>query len=470
MRRVYLAELRDAWPAWLGVSLSFIVVNAAVVLTVVIGWTGLAAVADGRMTLESSASWTIGQALVLACILLVAVPVVGSATSLVVGSRRGSLARLALAGATPAQVRRAVAVQLAAVSLVSAPLGDLLAVLAMRPWLALMDYQARAEPTWVSLEPDYSVLPFLVTNLGCAALVVWAGRRQARLAGDVPPVEALRQSQAPDPRQGLGPAGWALCLLSGAAVIASIASVPIQLEHRYKETVSNLMIVGFLQVFLWGALLAALAPVLVGPLTRLWTRLVPWASPAWVIARATVSARIDRLYKSVVPVMFTFAIGVGSMSVVDSLISTIAVSMGSLQLSLPMWDTFVLQFGLPLLIAFAGGVGSLLMMGRQRDAELALAGVAGASPGQRVAIPALEALIITVTAVLLSLLVIVPSLAFQAYSLGAAGLTWTPTLSAPLIVGTFIGGGLATAAATVLPTLPAQRLPEPRVIAQLVAE
>ena len=66
--------------------------------------------------------------------------------------------------------------------------------------------------------------------------------------------------------------------------------MPIQLEHRYKETVSNLMVLGFFQVFIWGALLAVVAPVLVGPVTRLWTRLVPTRSPAWLIARATVAA------------------------------------------------------------------------------------------------------------------------------------------------------------------------------------
>lgn len=84
--------------------------------------------------------------------------------------------------------------------------------------------------------------------------------------------------------------------------------------------------------------------------------------------------------------------------------------------------------------------------------------------------PALEALIITVTAVLLAAVVIVPSLAFQAYSLSAAGLIWTPSLSVPMVIGTFVGGLLITTLATVLPTLPARRLPEPRVIARLVTE
>lgn len=470
MLRIYRAELRDSWPAWLSVSLTFIMVNAALALTIIVGFTGLAAMAAGRLSFENSAAWTIGQALVLLAIVLVALPVVGSATSLVVASRRGGLARLALAGATPAQVRGAISAQLAVVSLLCAPMGDALAVFATSPWLALMDYQARNEPGWVSLPPNFAPLPIIAANLICSLLVVWAGSRQARVASEIPPVEALRQSQAPERRTRLKPGGWAVAILGAGLVAGSFLSVQVQLEHRYKETVSNLLILGFMQVYLWGGLLATLAPVLVGPLTRCWTALVPTSSGSWQLARATVSARVDRLYKSVVPVMFTFALGVGSLSVVDSMIATMAVSMGRLDLAVPMWDTFVLQFGLPLLIAFAGGVGSLLMMGRQRDAELALAGLAGATPAQRVAMPALEALIITVTAVLLAAVVIVPSLAFQAYSLSAAGLIWTPSLSVPMVIGTFVGGLLITTLATVLPTLPARRLPERRVIARLVTE
>lgn len=49
-------------------------------------------------------------------------------------------------------------------------------------------------------------------------------------------------------------------------------------------------------------------------------------------------------------------------------------------------------------IAFSAGVGSLLMMSRQRDAELVLTGIVGGTPVQRVAIPLAEAFMITVTA------------------------------------------------------------------------
>lgn len=126
--------------------------------------------------------------------------------------------------------------------------------------------------------------------------------------------------------------------------------------------------------------------------------------------------------------------------------------------------------GPPLAIAFAGSIGALIMMGRQRDAELALLGVSGATPGQRAAVPVLEAVIITVSAALLSHGMILPTYAYQAVSLRAAGLTWRAEVPWGAAAATLLVCGAITVASTVLPTLPARRLPENRVIARLVAE
>ena len=84
MLRIYRAELRDSWPAWLSVSLTFIMVNAALALTIIVGFTGLAAMAAGRLSFENSAAWTIGQALVLLAIV-----------ALVIGDRLVGLRKLA---------------------------------------------------------------------------------------------------------------------------------------------------------------------------------------------------------------------------------------------------------------------------------------------------------------------------------------------------------------------------------------
>ncbi len=101
MLRLHLAELRDSWSAWLGVGLTFVVVNAALVIPALTLVSGLHAVDVGMIAQEDSSGYTIFQVIMILMTTCVGGPVIGSATGLVVGSRRGSLARLALAGATP---------------------------------------------------------------------------------------------------------------------------------------------------------------------------------------------------------------------------------------------------------------------------------------------------------------------------------------------------------------------------------
>lgn len=470
MLRVQRAELRDSWTAWMGVCLAFIVLNASLTITMITYWTGHVAIRDGHLDFMQSAYYTITQALVAVGILFVALPVIHSATGLVVESRRGSLARLALAGATPGQVSATITGQLAVVSLACGLIGAVIGALSIDGWFAFTTYGNRDESMFEVLEPVVEPLPILGTCLACMLVAVVAGARQARAASLIPPVEALRLAQAAPKTPRLGIGGWVKLTFLGLLIAASFVSVPIQLEHRYKETISNLLILSWMQIFIWSALLAVVAPVLVRAVTRWWTRLIPSMSPAWRLARSTVSARVDRLYKSVVPVMFTFAIGVGAITLGDSGGATLVAAVRDVQIEPPTWDSYLYLFGLPLLIAFMSGVGVLIMMSKQRDAELALVAIVGATPAQRVAVPALEALIITATGVLLSLIAIVPSLVFQAYALGAAGFGWSPVLSWPLILGLFAGGFLLTLLSTVLPTLPALRNSEPRVIARLIAE
>lgn len=467
MLRVYLAELRDSWAAWLGVSLTFIAVNASLAVTALTAWSGLQA-GLGK-DLAMTVYWSTTAGLSAGLILLVSVPVISSATSLVVGSRRGALARLALAGATPRAVRTTITTQLAAVSLACALIGDVIALAAGGAWMELNAYSTRDESWFVPVTLEFAPEPLLVVNLLCVALAVAAGARQARQASEIPPIEALRQSQAPIPTTRLGVRGWLGIVVICLAIAICIAVVPGQLALGNTDVVSNTFAASAMMVFLSCALLAAVAPVIVKPVTRAWTRLIPSQDPAWLLARATVGARADRLYKSVVPVLFTLVLGVAIPGIMDSGTRSV-VDSGLLGLTMPGWADLFSLFGLPILIAFCSGVGSLIMMSRQRDAELALAGIVGATPEQRVRIPAMEAAIITGTAAVLALFAIIPSYLFQGWAFTAIGLTYAPVFSYGLAAGILIGGLVLTALTTVLPTLPAMRLPAPRVIARLVAE
>lgn len=470
MGKVHFAEIRSSWRAWLSVSLVFVTVNASLTMTAMTYWTGYMARQEGQLEWLDSAYYTVSQILITLFILLITLPVISSATGLVVDSRRGALARLALAGATPRQVRSTITSQLIAVSLASAIVGAVIAVIFTRSWITLTAIKNGGESDLVLLEPVISMIPILFTTALCVLASIVAGFHQAHAASRISPVEALRLSQAPARRSQLGWSGWLKTTILFLVVAASWVSVNFQIHHVYKETILNLFIMSYAQIFVWAGLLSVIAPVLVRPITRTWTQLVPSHNPTWILASSMVGARADRLYKSVVPVMFTFTIGVGALVLGNSGMRTISTFINMPDLEPPAFANYTYIFGLPLIISFAAGVASLIMMSKQRDAELALVAIVGATPAQRITAPLLEALIITVTAFLLSVIAIIPSTAFQAYALSAAGLPWTPVFPWEVFATIFVGGLVLTAMATVLPTLPSLRLPEPRVIARLVAE
>lgn len=208
--------------------------------------------------------------------------------------------------------------------------------------------------------------------------------------------------------------------------------------------------------------------MIVGPLTDLWTRLVPMPGPTWHLARHTVAAQSDRLVKSVVPTMFAVGLLFGMMSLGDSLSQTLLAN-GGPKLDGTSITSLMAAIGLPLLIATAGSVGNLVMMSRRRDAELALDGVIGATPVQQRIVPALEATMVTGTAVLLGLMMAATCVGVWAYGMQYA----YPKTVFAMPIGTLLWVGgitwLVTMSATVLPSLPALRRPAPRVIARLIA-
>ena len=116
MHRVYLAELRDSWSAWLGVSIVFIGVNAVLASSALVIATGTAAVMSGELNIYHSTAFVFLPIFYCLTAGLVGLSTIGSATNLVVETRRGALARLALAGATPKQIKRSVTLQLIVVS------------------------------------------------------------------------------------------------------------------------------------------------------------------------------------------------------------------------------------------------------------------------------------------------------------------------------------------------------------------
>lgn len=467
MRHLHLAELRNSWSAWLGVSVAFLVSNLTLALCALVWLAGERMIAAGDLDRLQSGALTLTPELNLVFCAMVAISVLGSSTSLVVDSRRGSLARLALSGATPGQVVATVMTQLAVFSVACSLLADALAYALLVPTLR---YVAGEQEEFVGVpEPVYAVWPVLLANLLAVGVALLGGYRQARRASRIPPVEALRQSTGVSAER-MTVLRWLGGGLLLALIIAAYALVPTLTAVHTSETMSNLLITSIGLLVLTAALLARLAPLLVGPLTRAWTRLVPTADASWLLARSTTVAKGPRLIKSVIPVMMAIGLLFGMLAIWDTLIASLAANGYHEDMSNTGPAALLGLIGLPLAVALAGGVGSLVMMGKQRDAELALCGIVGATPAQRFAMPVLEGTIIAVTGAILALVMVATSIGFLAVSFPAAGFVFAFAPSWPTFAGALAVSWAITVAATVVPTLPALRRPEPKVIARLVAE
>lgn len=469
MLRLHVAELRDSWPAWLGVCLGFIVINFTLSLSALALLSGLTAVRLGKLALDESAAfvWAPGMNLVFCAV--IGASVIGSSTSLVVDSRRGSLARLSLTGATPRQVVGIVFSQLIVVSLACSVLGGTLALVALKPTLSWVAYGRRNDEGLPAPETVHALWPVLLAALFAVVITLMGGFRQARLASRIPPVEALRlASDRPEDRisvlRWIRIGVWLLIVVAAFAAILAITAEPT------KETISNLLQGSIALLIVGAALLADLAPLLVGPLARSWTRLVPSFDPSWGLTRATTIAKASRLTKSIVPVMIAIGLSFGMVAQADVLVSSLAASGFDVQLTGVGAGTLVIFLGLPLLIALSGGVGSLIMMSKQREAELALSGIIGTTPAQRLAMPIMEGVIIAVTGALLGLVMVVVAIGYLAVGFAFTDFTFAFSPSFVVLAIAFGITLLITVAATLLPTLASWRKPEPRVIARLTAE
>ncbi|MEI2776224.1 MAG: ABC transporter permease [Tetrasphaera sp.] len=124
--------------------------------------------------------------------------------------------------------------------------------------------------------------------------------------------------------------------------------------------------------------------------------------------------------------------------------------------------TLLTMFGAALSIAVAGSVGNLVMMSRQRSAELALDGVVGATPRQQVLVPLFEALIITVTTSVLGLIMAITGGLLISYGLGRLNLDSSLAIPWALLAMSVAVCGVVVALATTVPALASLRQPAPK--------
>ncbi|HHU08600.1 MAG TPA: ABC transporter permease [Intrasporangiaceae bacterium] len=299
---------------------------------------------------------------------------------------------------------------------------------------------------------------------------VWPSGTPLRQSA-IPPVEALREATGGETRVA-GPLRLVLrglrFVLSFAVIAAMFGWVGVALTEGGRDVASQITQMAFIAIPLAGLGLTAILPWIVGPVTRLWTGALPIRSAPWHLARHTVLAKRDRLIRSIIPVMFAVGLVFGLMIVGETFVQ-VAELLGVGRLEGSSATSMLTLIGLPLAVAVAGAVGNLVMMSRQRSAELALDGVIGATPRQQLLVPALEALIITLTASILGLIMSVIGGGMLAYGLSRVLPEATLAIPWGLIGGSVLVCLVVVMAATVLPVLRSLREPAPKVIARLVA-
>ncbi|WP_237728023.1 FtsX-like permease family protein [Cellulomonas sp. APG4] len=280
--------------AYAGTALVLAVASAVIAVTGVLFESGLRTGASGDLLsgglLMALASSYAGTALV------VVVMVVAATVSLALRGRRREFAMLRAVGATPAQVRQTVTLEVAAVSLVAAPLGAVAGLFGARYLDPMLVRAGMVAPDFAS---SLSPLPVLVAVVLIVATAVPVGRLGAREAARIAPTAALQDSAVEASEVGRVRRLFALVLTAGG-LAAAFSSLWIPgIVGGATASISAFMLVGA----------AALAgPVLVGWLFDRVARLHPSAGgPAGMLAVRNVRGFSRRLTTVVVPLALVVA-------------------------------------------------------------------------------------------------------------------------------------------------------------------
>ncbi|WP_243885143.1 FtsX-like permease family protein [Cellulomonas fengjieae] len=284
-------------------------------------------------------------------LIVVVVMVVAATVSLALRSRRREFALLRAVGATPAQVRRTVTFEVAAVSLVAAPLGAVAGLFGARLLDPMLVRSGMVAPDFTSA---LSPLPVLVAVALIAVTAVPVGRLGAREAARTAPTAALQQSAVEDRHVGIGRRITALAMTLGGLALAFSALWIPGTTGSAAASVSAFLLIGA----------AALAgPVLVGWIFDRLAKAHPSGGrPATMLAVRNVRGFSRRLTTVVVPL-------------------ALVVSAATIQTSVGRAMTTAFQQ------EFVAAVSTDLVVAPTEDAPQDLTAQVAAVPGVEAAIP-----------------------------------------------------------------------------------
>lgn len=231
----------------------------------------------------------------------VSVFVVASTFAFAVGQRRREFALLRAAGATPRQVRRTVMTEATLLGLAGSAAGCFLGDTG-GPLLAARLREMGLAPPWFTVGSSPAPL-YIAFAVGI--VVAWCGAWAAsRRAGSIAPTEALRETHVQP--KGLSPVRWIFgaAALIGALVmlVQPILEGPATLLKRKQYTPLVLLLL---------VAMAALAPLLTGPIARLVTwPLSRFRGATGMLARESTLATSGRTAATAAPILLTVGLAV----------------------------------------------------------------------------------------------------------------------------------------------------------------
>lgn len=320
---------------------------------------------------------------------MIVLAVVASAA---IGHTTRDLARWRLIGAAPATLSSFVIAQLVLAVSGGAVLGTLLTAAVGGQAARILNAMVVRELGALAVRPTAAALTGAL--LIPIAIALAAGVPAALRAARVPPVRAVHGEE--EPPQRAGGVRWAVSFLglAGLGLAVGVAfGAPADLADGGALTTG--LGLGLLVLVVAGIG----ARVLVPGLVMAWTAVIPVRRAEWMLARAGAIARARASGATVV----ALACGTGILGTLTGMARTseaIERAMG-VGREYNLLDTYVICGALGLLCA-VGGACVIALGATDRRREVAMLRAAGCSPVQVLVLAACEALILTLTAQLIS--------------------------------------------------------------------
>jgi putative ABC transport system permease protein len=354
--------------------------------------------------------------------------VVGVTMNLAMSHQLRDIALLRVIGASPGQVRRSVALQVAIVAVPATVLGYLIAVPAGALWVAAMKAHG-VLPDAVRFRPELAALP-IALGIELATSVIGAtiaSLRTARIAPTLALAEASTGHRVGRVRVALG-----LVLVAGGVVLSAVLAW-LDPKQAYDAAIFVLLAecvgVGMLAPLALRRVAAILRPALSGGIAR--------------VAVDNIATMTRSLSGALIPLVLAAAFAAVKVAIHTTTARVTGVSR-------PAAETWTDYSGTAIYAAFAG-VAALnclvtVLLGRRR--ALAAMQLAGGTRGDLIKMALVEAMIVTVTAIVLAAGVAVATLAPILHT--AVG-RWLPLIPAPVIAGGILLVGAGVAAGMVAP-------------------